>query len=176
MSPTARDPSRNQEQVRDLPPPVAALLARLPAYPGSVLLVAGLNLALARQLPDDVKEHLQGRRMRIAVRDAGLKFDFAWQDGQFRACRPHPEVDLTIGASAHDFVRLARRQVDPDTLFFNRRLSMEGDTELGLVVKNALDALDLPVFTAADLSPPAVLDRLRRLRPAPPARRHGHTP
>ncbi|HTH08853.1 MAG TPA: sterol-binding protein, partial [Acidovorax sp.] len=31
-----------------LPAPVGALLSRLPAYPGSMLLVAALNLALAR--------------------------------------------------------------------------------------------------------------------------------
>ena len=29
----------------------------------------------------------------------------------------------------------------PDTLFFTRRLVLEGDTELGLEIKNALDAL-----------------------------------
>ena len=40
----------------------------------------------------------------------------------------------------------ARREEDPDTLFFSRRLMMEGDTELGLVVKNTLDALELPVL------------------------------
>ncbi len=34
-------------------------------------------------------------------------------------------------------------------LFFDRRLSMEGDTELGLVVKNTLDALELPLLHAA---------------------------
>ena len=33
-----------------------------------------------------------------------------------------------------------------DTLFFSRRLSMEGDTELGLIVKNTLDALEFPVL------------------------------
>ena len=39
---------------------------------------------------------------------------------------------------------LALRREDPDTLFFTRRLVMTGDTELGLVVKNALDAIDWP--------------------------------
>ena len=45
------------------------------------------------------------------------------------------------------------------TLFFNRRLISEGDTELGLVVKNALDALDLPAFDPAAWSPRAVFER-----------------
>lgn len=143
------------------PPPVAAILSRLPSYPGSLLLVTALNLVLARQLPDDVKERLRGQRVRIQVRDAGLRFDFNWHGQQFRTCRPNKQTDLTISASAHDFLLLAQRQEDPDTLFFNRRLSMEGDTELGLLVKNALDALDLPVFNLAGLTPPAVFERLR---------------
>jgi predicted lipid carrier protein YhbT len=34
------------------------------------------------------------------------------------------------------------REEDPDTLFFNRKLIIEGDTELGLIVKNLLDSVD----------------------------------
>ena len=70
-------------------------------------------------------------------------------------------MDLTIAASAHDFLLLAKRREDPDTLFFCRRLLMEGDTELGLLIKNALDAIDFPVFDLARLSPSRVLARLR---------------
>ena len=50
---------------------------------------------------------------------------------------------------------------------------MEGDTELGLVVKNALDALELPVFDPAQWAPSAVLARLQALRPGFPPRCHG---
>jgi predicted lipid carrier protein YhbT len=38
--------------------------------------------------------------------------------------------------------RLAARAEDPDTLFFQRRVSFEGETETGLAIKNALDALE----------------------------------
>lgn len=163
-----------QAQRHTVPPPLAALFTRLPPYPGSLLLVTGLNLVLARQLPTDVTARLQGQRIRIHVRDASLRFDFVWRDARFRACPPQAATDLTLSANAHDFLRLAQRLDDPDTLFFNRRLSMEGDTELGLVVKNALDALELPVFDAAQWAPAAVLSRLRRLRPSwTPGPRHG---
>lgn len=67
---------------------------------------------------------------------------------------------VNSSASAHDFMLLAQRKQDPDTLFFSRRLSMQGDTELGLVVKNALDALELPVLDPAQWTPRAVLARL----------------
>jgi predicted lipid carrier protein YhbT len=51
-------------------------------------------------------------------------------------------VDVTFTATAEDFARLSLRLEDPDTLFFNRRLLIEGDTDLGLTLKNLLDAVD----------------------------------
>jgi predicted lipid carrier protein YhbT len=47
-----------------------------------------------------------------------------------------------ISATTRDYLALALREEDPDTLFFSRRLLMEGDTDLGLLVKNTLDAVD----------------------------------
>lgn len=151
-----------------LPRPLGALLARLPTYSGSVLLTHALNLALAQQLPADVCALLLDRRLRIHVRDACLTFDFRWAGAGFAACGAGLPADLTISASAYDFLQLAQRREDPDTLFFSRRLSIEGDTELGLVVKNALDALELPVFELQAWTPRRVLARL-----APQARTPG---
>jgi O2-independent ubiquinone biosynthesis accessory factor UbiT len=154
-----------------LPSPIGALLARLPAYPGSALLVGALNFALAPKLPDDVKLLLANRKLRIHVRDARLTFDFTWTSHAFSPRPGGGDADLTISANAYDFMQLAQRREDPDTLFFSRRLSTEGDTELGLVVKNTLDALELPVFDPAQWSPKAVLARF-----APPAQPPGVGP
>lgn len=156
-----------------LPRPLGAVLARLPAYPGSVLLVAAINLALTRHLPDDVKALLKDKHLSIRVRDARLAFDFCCNGRRFSPCAPQARPDLAISANAQDFVLLAQRRQDPDTLFFNRRLVMEGDTELGLAVKNALDAIELPVLDPAHWSPRAVLARkaphlASRLPPLPP--------
>lgn len=142
-----------------IPAPLGSLLSRLPAYPGSVLLVIAINFMLARQLPDDVKALLQGRRLSIRVTDACVTFDFVCDGKRFAACAPQQAPDLIVSASAWDFVQLAQRKQDPDTLFFSRRLIMQGDTELGLVVKNALDALELPVLDPMHWTPRAVLSR-----------------
>ncbi len=149
-----------------LPQRLGSLLARLPTYPGSALLVTALNLGLSPQLPDDVRGLLLHKKLRIHVRDARLTFDFTWTGERFAACSRAQTTDLTIAASAHDFLRLAQRQEDPDTLFFSRRLSMQGDTELGLVVKNALDALELPVFELQQWAPRQVFSRMASWRPA----------
>ena len=144
-----------------LPPPVGNLLSRLPAYPGSLLFVTGLNLALAKSLAPDVTQMLLGKKLRLRVTDAQWTFDFAWLNGRFVASQNPGEADLTLSASAYDFVLLARRQEDPDTLFFSRRLSMEGDTELGLLVKNTMDAIELPMLNLEQFKPSHVLARLR---------------
>ena len=144
-----------------LPEPVGKLLSLLPVYPGSLLFATGLNLALKSNLPADVQQSLSGKKLRIKVTDACLSFDFEWNGSRFVAGNSQGEPDLTIGASAHDFLLLARRQEDPDTLFFSRRLSMEGDTELGLLVKNTLDAIDLPVFELGKLTPARVFGRIK---------------
>jgi predicted lipid carrier protein YhbT len=140
---------------------MGSLLSRLPAYPGSLLFVTGLNLALAKRLAPDVTQMLVGKKMRLRVTDAQWAFDFEWLSGRFSACQNKGAADLTISASAYDFLLLARRQEDPDTLFFSRRLSMEGDTELGLLVKNTLDAIELPVLNLEQFKPLNVLARLR---------------
>ena len=149
-----------------LPNPMGALLSRLPAYPGSLLFVTALNLALAKILTPDITQFLLGKKLRLRVTDVQWTFDFAWANGRFTACQNNGAADLTISASAHDFVLLARRQEDPDTLFFSRRLSMEGDTELGLLVKNTIDAIELPVFHLERFKPAQVLERLKaKFRP-----------
>ena len=144
-----------------VPKHVGDLLARLPAYPGSLLFVGGLNLALADKLAGDVTPLLLNKKLRLRVTDTQWAFDFAWKNGRFVATQNTGEADLTISASAYDFALLARRQEDPDTLFFSRRLSMEGDTELGLLVKNTLDAIEMPLVTLEPFKPSRVFASLR---------------
>ncbi len=130
-----------------IPPTLGRILGTLPKRPGSHLFVSGLNVALAPHLPVDTCAMLDGRRLRLEVADACLRFDYTWHNNAFRAADHGATApDLTIRANAWDFHQLIQRGVDPDTLFFSRRLVMEGDTELGLMVKNTLDALDIELL------------------------------
>lgn len=129
-----------------LPAPLGRILSLLPAAPGSRLFALGLNLVLAPQLPEDVRAGLLSKHLRLRATDAGIAFDVGWQGKEFQPVDHRRAPDLTISASLHDFAQLAARKEDPDTLFFSRRLLMEGDTELGLMVKNTLDAIDGPLF------------------------------
>ncbi len=130
------------------------LLARLPSAPPSLAFSLAANRLLWPALQTLDWEPLVGRRYAIRVKDLGLSLRFTIGPRGFVPDNGAP--DLTISAAARDFLLLLARREDPDTLFFSRRLVSEGDTELGLIVKNLLDALD----------PDAVLHRL----PAPLAR------
>jgi predicted lipid carrier protein YhbT len=109
---------------------------------GSAALVALLDTLLWRLLPREVRGALVGRRVEIAVTDWGMAFSFTARGLGFLPRSPVPEPDLRIAAAARDFGALAAGEADADTLYFSRRLVVEGDTELALMVKNTLDALD----------------------------------
>jgi predicted lipid carrier protein YhbT len=143
-----------------LPAPFAALAGRLPQMPPTLALVAALNLALGRVLPRDTLEPLLGKHLRIRVLDAGMTLRFVLTERGFRPSFDGAAADLSISARVRDFLSLALREEDADTLFFSRRLVMEGDTELGLLVKNTLDAIELPRLRLADLAPRQVAGRL----------------
>ena len=125
-----------------LPRLIAAVGQRLPQFPHSVALAVGLNLALKPRLSADTMEMLRGRPIGIRVEDAGIDFRVRLGERGFVPLFGNVKPDVVFTACAFDFYLMARRLEDPDTLFFNRRLKIEGDTELGLVVKNALDAVD----------------------------------
>ena len=125
-----------------LPRLISALGARLPQYPHSVALAIGLNLALKPRLSADVIAMLRGRPIGIRVEDAGIDLRVRLGEWGFVPFTGEIKPEVSFAASAFDFYLMARRKEDPDTLFFNRRLKIEGDTELGLVVKNALDSVD----------------------------------
>ena len=130
-----------------IPQPLAGILQRLPRWPGSRLLASALNVVMVPHLPDDVGQRLEGRRLRLQVADARLEFDYTWRSGAFYPLSAsESEPDLILRADAWDFYQLLQRSEDPDTLFFNRRLVIEGATELGLMVKNTLDSLDPSVL------------------------------
>jgi O2-independent ubiquinone biosynthesis accessory factor UbiT len=105
--------------------------------------------ALAARLPE-----LDGCRVAIEIEDLGCRLGFAVRGRGLAACDPGG-ADVRIRGGFDDFWRLATRAEDPDTLFFQRRLSIEGDTERGLMIKNLLDALefDWRAHVAAVLGP-----------------------
>lgn len=136
------DPARGMSGAAfTLPRPLRALVCRLPEGPPAHALALALNVALARGIMSrEAFEPLEGKVVRIEARDAGSGACLTFVGGRFAA--GGRAADVTIRACVADFIALALRREDPDTLFFSRRLVIEGNTELGLIAKNALDAVD----------------------------------
>lgn len=132
--------------LNELTPPkfLAALGPKLPQRPWSDALCATLTLARASgQLNADFS-FLEGRSLRIIVEDLGARATLHYSHGRFRPAGADTPADVSFRAKASDYLKLLRRTEDPDTLFFQRKLRIEGDTELGLHLKNLLDSLEPP--------------------------------
>ncbi len=127
-----------------LPAIVDRIGSRLPQLPPTLALTSTLNLALGRWLPREPLEPLIGKRFTLRVADAGLTLRFAYNERGFHPSFSPEPADLSISAKARDFLALLTHEEDADSLFFSRRLQTEGDTDLGLLVKNTLDAVELP--------------------------------
>ena len=120
---------------------VRGLVERLPVAPPSFLLAQVLDRVLLPRLPADAREALAARCVELRVSDFGLRVRLQLTPAGFVPARDDGEPALRIIAPANSYLRLLRGDEDPDRLFFERVLVMEGDTELGLVLKNTLDAI-----------------------------------
>ena len=134
----------DSSEIKPLFPRLLSLpLAAIPGRVHSTAVVTVLNRVFANALQEGELDYLQGRTVRIHVQDMQLTFCITLQQGRLVASRAKNMPDLSITGTLHAFLLLSARREDTDTLFFQRRLRMEGDTELGLEVKNFLDGLDV---------------------------------
>ncbi len=117
------------------------LVQRLPMQPPTFALATLLNRLLLPRLPADSREALSGRPVEVSVTDIGLCLRLQLDAGGFRLAPAGAAPALRIAADGPSYWRLVRGEDDADRLFFERALVMEGDTEMGLVLKNTLDAI-----------------------------------
>lgn len=96
-----------------------------------------LNRAFTEPLREGEFDALEGRRITLVVEDLGVTLTLGLDAG--RLILDEPPGEASIRGGWREFLCLATRREDPDSLFFQRRLLIEGDTELGLLVKNLLD-------------------------------------
>ena len=130
----------------ELPKFLAKINQKLPDYPHALILCAALNYDKKRGiLPEDDLEHLAGKSFCVEMTDGGTSAFFTF-DAVQQKFKPinDKKADVYFKAKLAGFLQLLLRQEDPDTLFFKRHLQLEGDTELGLFIKNMLDAVEIP--------------------------------
>jgi predicted lipid carrier protein YhbT len=123
-----------------LPRPFSFPARLVPVWLHSRVLAQILNHVLARQIADGELALLEGKTLGVAVRDAGVEYRLTLEGAALVASNARPDVVMSGGL--HAFLLMLARREDPDTLFFQRLLAIEGDTALGLEIKNLLDRLE----------------------------------
>ncbi|GGC60400.1 ubiquinone anaerobic biosynthesis accessory factor UbiT [Marinobacter halophilus] len=132
------------------PAPILAAIDRQVPMPLKQLVAeAPLNRLFAKAIAEGEFDDFEGRRVRLEINGGQPGATIGFWAGRLRVVDGPGEA--TIRGSLIAFKTLAERRQDPDQLFFQRRLIIEGDTELGLGLKNLLDSLEW------DLSPRRVL-------------------
>ena len=115
----------------------------VPFFLQRLTLQRSLNQVFAQAMKDELFDILEQRWMRLQVNDLNLSWCLSKDPNSNRLLiKDRAPVEVTISGNWREFLLLASRQEDPDTLFFRRRLQIDGDTELGLAVKNMIDSLD----------------------------------
>jgi predicted lipid carrier protein YhbT len=139
--------SRAIKPVEKLASGGSRVLSMVPSSMQASTLTPVLNHALFELIDNGDLDFLEGHCCVISVRERNLAWHLCFDGNKLSVSNDTP-ADVTISATLPAFLNLISKQADPDTLFFQRQLSIEGDVELGLNVKNLLDALDeddLPV-------------------------------
>ena len=125
-----------------LPKPLALPMKLLPRKLHGYALSKILNQVFKREMQEGELDFLESRSVRICVTDAGLNYSVSMREGQFVEAGVET-VDLTISGTLYDYLLLITNREDPDTLFFQRYLTMNGDTGLGVHLKNMLAAVEM---------------------------------
>ncbi|OKO87107.1 sterol-binding protein [Bradyrhizobium sp. NAS80.1] len=140
-----------------IPPLLALAMRPLPLLPLQLVLGGFLARILARNpgLLDRLGEH---RRARFGIRPVDLPFAFIVEAAPPRlsVVRELPRgLDAYVSASLANLLALVEGRVDGDALMFSRTLTIEGNIEAVLALRNAIDdaQLDLAEELALLLGP-----------------------
>ncbi|PXA71287.1 MULTISPECIES: ubiquinone anaerobic biosynthesis accessory factor UbiT [Vibrio] len=132
-----------RQLVQNAPSILRSPVHLLPHRVQKIALLEGLKLVFQEALADGDFEFLEGKWLKIEIHDIALRWFISYQHPQLIVADCPCQEDVSFSGCLNDFILIAGRKEDPDTLFFQRRLSIEGDTELGLAVKNLMDSVDL---------------------------------
>lgn len=107
-----------------------------------------LNYLAQEFIENGELDFLADRTAKFEITDADLSWVFGFNGKclieRDTGCKAH----VVFSANTHALILMASKKVDPDTLFFNRDLSITGDTELGLEIKNLIDLFDIDQLPA----------------------------
>lgn len=134
----------HQKLLNITPKVLKPTLALIPFSWQKKLIVPILHKVFAEALEEELFACLEEQWLKLSITDLDLHWLFSIKDNQFimQAANKQSESDVSFSANGNDLLLIAARHEDPDTLFFQRRLLIEGNTALGLEIKNLIDSID----------------------------------
>lgn len=108
----------------------------------SYILEKTLNTIFSEAITDGDFLFLENKWLELEVSDLSLKFWLSFKANKVIVTKDRQEHELRFSGKLNDYILLIGRKEDPDSLFFKRRLIIEGDTEMGLELKNLIDSVD----------------------------------
>ena len=124
-------------------PNVLALPSTLTPFFVQKKLLNELLIRLFKEAMEDGDlDFLEDKWLKVEVLDLKLTWYLSFENEKLIIKENSEQVDVTFSGNVNELILIAGRKEDPDTLFFQRRLTIQGDTELGLEVKNLLDNID----------------------------------
>jgi predicted lipid carrier protein YhbT len=131
------------------PQSLSKAASKMPFVLNAALVEQLCNKAFNEQITDGDFEFLEGRILQIELLDAALWVGLSFARDKikcvhFNTCASCSDVTLSIRTT--DAISLILQEIDPDTLFFQRKLNINGDTNLAHNVKNTIDTLDPDVL------------------------------
>lgn len=109
-----------------------------------------INLAMNHFFKEAIAEgeldFLNDKSFQINVDDLHYSTTITLKDQKLIALDANEKADVILKSTFNPLILLISRKEDPDTLFFNRTLAIEGNTALVLEIKNWLDSLDFDLL------------------------------
>ncbi len=127
------------------PKSISRLATIMPLSINQKLVEKILNATFKEQIGEGDFDFLQDRQLQIEIIDANLFIGLSFNNQRITCTHfasSSYSADATLSVDSYYAIQLAQQEVDPDTLFFQRKLKIKGDTELAHHVKNTIDTLD----------------------------------
>lgn len=132
--------------IRTIHPVMKRQVRRLPFPLLRVPIESLMRGALQEAMENGELQFLRGRWLQIHIEDMKLKLNITLGARGPILVQSEVEPDVIVSGRFKQFILLADSSNDPDALFFQRKIKVEGDTEMGLLVKNTLFASEKPIW------------------------------
>lgn len=128
---------------RVLPEVPGKITRHTPAPVMKVFLNTAVNHLLQKERTTGELDFLKGHTAAVVIKDLDFSFSMTLANNRLNITTPAQPADATLKSDQASMLAILHGEVDPDTLFFRRKLLITGDTELGLYIKNLIDTINL---------------------------------